>query len=339
MGFSLSGILSGAGTGAAIGTLVAPGIGTAIGAGLGALSGWAQSEAQMDQAEAQQAIINAQNQIAREQLEFEKLSREQAFKVSQPSLNEIAQIQGVTDQMASQLRQKERIVQRDEQLLNEIDPAIKAAANEAYNLIKGEESKVLDPIRKQRAEQRQTMENQLLARLGPGYRSSSAGILSLNDFDSETDALLTTAQLQTIGTLTNTVTGLSSARPNVAQTEVSFGQLYNQGASAILGSEDAQKRRQEQALLGSNVNYQNSIATAGSQFYGDLGKAQAESQNFGQLFDLGSQVAGYAIGSKLGQSKANIETKSTVPYSTGQNSSPDVVGGPQTLADIYQGRL
>jgi hypothetical protein len=215
---------------------------------------------------------NAQEAAAQAQLAEQRKNRKEALKLAKPSAQELAQIK-------KQIEVTDRAVARQEKLLAAVDPALMEAGKQALELLKGKEAAVLDPMKRQRAEQRRMLEDRLRQQLGPGFETSSAGIEALSRFDTQTQDLLTGAQSQAVGQL------LGQANATVAQS----GALI-QGAHAMgmpLASLNAIKSRQVTAALGSPTSQY-----AGADHMSEMALGQGLSGLGSGLAGLGGQMYG-----------------------------------------------
>ena len=202
---------------------------------------------------AREAASGAQR-AAEAQLAEERATRAAALEFADFTPEELAQIE-------STIALNEQDIERKQELLDSADPALIEAGRQALQLLRGEEAKTLDPIRRQRQEDRLKLEDNLRSQLGTGFATSSAGIQALNDFDSETGSFLAVEQDRSLGRLLGTaqnVEGLASITGNIA----TGGNLAN-----LLG---AGRRRGIAAIT------QTPITQAGAPFVGDVLGAQAQ---------------------------------------------------------------
>lgn len=221
-----------------IGGIIA-GVGSLGGATIGALAqGSAMSEAQ------------------RQRMETIALAKEAAS----PSVAELRSIEDLIKGKAESLKTLEARIGAEEKALSQVDPIISESSNQILGLLRGETTKLLDPVRKERQRQRQALENQLADRLGPGFRTSSAGIEALNKFDETSDLLTAQTQLQAVGQLNDVfatnfnLKGASLGRAlqaAVSQSNLNFS--FNQ---AIVGAQQNIKAREAQAVTGAATSSQ-----------------------------------------------------------------------------------
>lgn len=197
-----------------------------------------------------------------------------------------------TTQSLAQLDQsiaaQERNLARQEKLAEQIDPALLEASQQALQLLRGEESKSLAPVRRQRDMQRQKLLNSLREQLGPGAETSSAGIQALTSFDAETDNLLAGTQQSALGQLGN----FAGQWKSIGDTQGAIGGLAQlaQGRFGVQQSASEGLFRARQPLLGS----------AGAQFVGAQVRAQHQLSQANQFGQLGMMAAGAYLGGGLG---------------------------------------
>lgn len=179
------------------------------------------------------------------------------------------------------IKNQEKNLSRQEQLISNLDPAIIEASQQALKLMRGEESSTLAPLKSQRNQQRQRLLNRLREQLGPGAETSTAGMQALNQFDMETDSLYSGAQQQALGNLGNISSQFTSQRPDMAR-EI--------GALSAFGQGKANLSFQQAAALS---NARAGLAqTAGAQYTGDLLKAQSQASMISGIQNMGIQAVG-----------------------------------------------
>lgn len=262
-------------------------------------------------ADAAQAGAELQYDVALRALEDQRVARRESIDLMREFRDQqradrdvaVAYAQPTTDELMILKRNMElrelatnRIfaaLDRDQQLLDSVDPALKEAGSQAYRLLKGEEAAALKPLRDQRERDRAKLANVLRERLGSGFETSSAGIEALTRFDQETSSVLANAQQETLGSLL----GISAqVRPNmVGQTAQASAALSNLDAigANIAGS---QVGRVVNAFTGNPVNAQVPIApvdygsvtqAAGNLSIGDIMKGQNLQGLFSGVSNLG----------------------------------------------------
>lgn len=268
----------------ATGTAIA---GAAIG---GALlsheSGRKQARAAGSAARAQEAEAGRQFNISRE----DRMAREErALDLSAASPEEIQNLE-------LSLAAQERNINKQSRLFDALDPAVMAASEQALQLLQGREAKALSPLRRNREQGRTRLLNRLREQLGPGAETSSAGIQALNQFDMQTDQVLSGAQQQSLSQLfgigsqgASQRTALGDSVGRFRQIGQGFGDIAQRQTSAFLGASDSSAQSQAgQTLVGS----------AGSQFAGAQLRAQNEQALFGQVLNAGTTLAAANMGAQ-----------------------------------------
>src|SRR5574343_1672223 len=150
----------------------------------------------------QAKIANKQLKFAKEFEKRQRADREKAFEYAKgaavPSPQELANLEKMTE--ANDKRYQEAIAQIDkyDDLLDQVDPIMKETGDQTLQLLRGEQSKILQPAMKIRQQQRDAYMNQLAARLGPGFRTTSAGVMAMNKFDSDTEMQMVEIQNQAL---------------------------------------------------------------------------------------------------------------------------------------------
>lgn len=206
-------------------------------------------------------VARATEGAAKAQLAEDRRTRAMAMEAAEPSPEELAQLQ-----QAVQTNEKD--IARKQRVLDSLDPTFIAAAEQAYNLIKGQDAAVLEPLREQRSRDRQALEAKLQRQLGPDYANSAAGIRALSEFDRNTGMVVADAQDRAIGRLQGFVTTgaqMSQLTPNISNSATLgqlFGNIQNRRVNAIVGTQ--------------NQN-------AGANFMGDIVRGQAMGNAFSTL--------------------------------------------------------
>ena len=262
------GAVGGGAAGFAIGGPVGAGVGAALGGSMLGGMGAAEDSA----AAAQKAAISQQRIAGRQQQYLQNMT-------------EGVTVEGLA-QYDKALAIQDRNLARQEQLVASIDPTILEASQQALKLLRGEQSRTLQPFQNQRALQRQTLVNSLREQLGPGAETSSAGQQALTRFDSESSNLFAGAQQQALGNLGNIGAQFSGFRPDMLQGAMGLGNLATNRAGLRFS--------QAGAMTGVNQNVLNS---AGAQYTGQALQGQAQQAQFGQLGQIaGMGLGGYAQG-------------------------------------------
>lgn len=204
------------------------------------------------------------------QLAQQRADRQQALSILQPTQQQIQQLQEAMAVNSQQIGQSQ-------QLLQATNPAIIQAAAQAQGLLQGKDAPMLAPIRNQRAQQRAQLEQSLMQQLGSGYKTSSAGLQALNNFDQQTADLMTNAQQSSIAQLMGyTMTG---AGLGAGMQQQGIGNI-----AALTGQQYGFQQNQASALLGTPVN-------PGLQYSGDYARAGAMAGNIQNLMGAGALYA------------------------------------------------
>lgn len=181
------------------------------------------------------------------------------------------------------IKNQERNLARQEQLISQIDPTIIEASQQALRLLKGEESSTLAPLKAQRDRQRQKLLASLREQLGPGAETSTAGIQALNRFDAETSSIYGGAQQQALQGLGGLATQFTATRPDIGR-EIGLLSGFGQGQFNT-------RLQQANALSGSQ---QGLMQTAGAQYTADVLRGQQQAA-FGNML-LGGLIQGASGG-------------------------------------------
>lgn len=176
------------------------------------------------------------------------------------------------------IKNQERNLSRQEQLISQLDPTIIEASQQALRLLRGESSSTLAPIQAQRDQQRQKLLNSLRQQLGPGAESSTAGIQALTRFDAETNQLMSSQQQNALQGLGSLSAQFTSQRPDLYR-EINGLSQFNQGKSDL-------SFRQAAALGNARNGLQQ---TAGAQYTGQLIQAQQQQALNNQIIGAGIQ--------------------------------------------------
>lgn len=192
-------------------------------------------------------------------------------------------------------------LQREYQVYDQMDATVKEAGQQQLQLLKGQQAKILSPLLAQRDKQKQQVEAQLAAKLGPGFRTSSAGIEALTKFDAATDTLMAGAQQDALNQVSNIMTTAAAARPNVlAEGQSIFQQAAGIDQAVSTAESNATSRMMTGVLsgfkqtpldLGGLFSASNQVTqTAGAPFAGDVMQGQGQQQLGGQLIGVGTNA-------------------------------------------------
>lgn len=244
-------------------------------------------------AEANQKKADEDARVAQEGMDQAEAARREAIDLA-TSPEELAQLEEA-------IRVKDQANQRQQRLLDAIDPSIIEAGEQSLQLLQGQEAKILAPLRRQRLEQRKRLMNQLREQLGPGFETSSLGQQSLQRFDLETNDMLTGAQNQSLQQLfgfglQGSQRGDQSLNNQLAVSNA-FGNRASRQSNAAVGGQSGVTSAQ--AALQ---------ATAGSQFAGELTRALGAQNRFNQIANVASTGTGIALGNMFGKTSSLSST-------------------------------
>ena len=276
------------------------------------------------QAEAMGQSALAQQSMAQQGLDYQKETRQMTMDAANPGYEELAAVNRLLETRDKTLKLQEYNIQQEMKLLESVDPALREAGKQAFDLLQGKEAAALAPLRKQRELEQKKMENRLASQLGSGWATSSAGMQALNDFDTQTDQIMNQAQQQTLGSLLGVA---ANVRPNMNQTVQTMGQTIGGLDQSLLQAQQNIAGRRVNAITGSPVNFGSVIKTAGAAHAGEIAKQQAAGQTMGSLLQIGGTVAGAYVGGPMGAA-AGGKVGSTLAGSTspgGYNQDPSEI--------------
>lgn len=276
-----------------------------VAAGASAIQAKQQRIAATRAADAAAGAAVAQQGAAGKQ--FNYLDKE-SQAISQQALNASKQynVQEL-NALDSALAQQQTYVQKQQQLLDAVDPTLMEASKQALSLLGGQKAASLGPLENQRAQQRQALQNSLRSQgLGDG---SSAALNALGKFDSETANILGSAQQSSLNTLLGTTVAsnpnINASTSNLAAIGQGYGALGARNAQTITNAGAARLG----ALSGAGTQV---INNAGAQYVGDNLKQQAAAAQYGanaQMFgNVAGQAAGYSLGNYFGNNTTNPNT-------------------------------
>ena len=228
----------------------------------------------------------AQGDIANAQLAQQQADRGLALKYAEATPEELAQLnRGIALNEAD--------IARKQKLLDSSDPALIEAGKQALGLLRGEDAKVLQPLRNQFDQQEQTLRSKLQAQLGAGYENSTAGIQALEAFNQQKNNALASAQNQSLGQLLGVAQNTSAnygTQANIANAGTLgqlFGDINKRKVSAINGTPitgagaefvgQLQGARANQQLINTGINAAGTLAGMGA-FTGGAGGGQVNAQ-------------------------------------------------------------
>jgi len=273
------------------------------------------------QADATREAGNAQLQAAREEIAAAKERQEKeiaerqriqkmAMDAAVKSPTEIAAISRIIQLRDTAYNQQKAELDKQFAILDAADPAIKEAGSQLYSLMKGEQTKLMEPVLKNREVARQKLEAQLARTLGPGFRTTSAGIQALNNFDMGTDSVVSQVQQQAIDQATKVYSGGVTARNQSQSTATDVYRGIASLDTSAAAIEQAAKARETNAVIGATtaapVNYgsvqdatRNAAAAAGAPFAGDIISGKNTSDLGGAILNIGANIGGQVLGNQL----------------------------------------
>lgn len=255
---------------------------------------------------AQQQITLSQ-QALQAQIEARASGIKEAQTAAQISPGEIQAISNIFSTRDASLSASLQSISKQQSELDAMDPQVKAAGSNLYDLLTGKSAAILAPIQQQLGYQRSQMQNQLASQMGPGYMTSSAGIEAMTKFDTQASLALNSAQMNaitTVGQQYGSLSGIQQQGQNAitGQTLNAYGQA--QGANIAAGNiSSGVAQRGVQATLGAmSANPLNQfgvpaaqgsvIGTAGGPFAGGNAFGQGLSQTGGGLGNIGGYLLG-----------------------------------------------
>jgi len=215
-----------------------------------------------------------------------------------PTAQELSQLDTQIQNQGRAIQFQEASIKRDEKILGALDPSLVEAGQQARKLMKGEEAKILGPMKRMRDTQRKELEQRLSQQFGPGYSSSSAGMEALNRFDDQSAMSMAQAQEQAFNSVAGFL-GMGSQIRNQMDTknQAGFANISNMGAQT-LGSMNSIQNRQ----LNAETNIAGmKMKTAGSE-YAALASVGDAVGNMGMSF-MGGVAGGMggAVGGGIGK--------------------------------------
>lgn len=259
--------------------------GGAAGAIFGDLSG------QDAAARAAQGAANAQRDAAyqtrQDVLNYGKKYEQDMMSLSAASPREL-------QALSQSFSAAEQNLNREQRLLEAIDPALMEASKQALSLLRGDSAAMNNPLNAQRASQREALVNSLRAQYGPGAESTSIGLRALQQFDLQSNSMLAQNQQSALGQAFGIATSDVGGRSRQALSQLmGVGQGYGAIQERQLNARQAAGAGMLGALSGTS---QQIINSAGAQYTGDALRANAQMGFFNQAVGIGSMMAGKQAG-------------------------------------------
>lgn len=293
-------------------------VGVAAVAG-GAIAAKAGADRQADAMEsagnAQAAAARAETREATRRLEREIAERrrieERAVEAASRTPNEIAALNRVIRLRDEAYSRQTAELNKQFEILDAADPGIKEAGSQLLGLMRGESTKMLEPVMRERSQQKAKLEAQLRRTLGPGFRTTSAGMEALNRFDEGTESVLFSTQDAAINRALSVYTGGLNARGNTLATAQNAYSNINALDQTVLSTESGIANRQTGAIIqapaAAPVNFgaiqeakRNETATAAAPFAGEIARGQATSQLGGTFMGMGTSLLTMGVGGAMG---------------------------------------
>lgn len=294
--------------------LVIAGVMMAGGAAVTAIGASNQAKAAERAGNATTAAARAETEAANQRLRMELAERrrieERATAAAVRTPNEIAAINRVIRMRDEAYLQQKTQIDKQFAALDAVDPAIKEAGTQLLGLVRGESTKMLDPVMKNRSQQKSKLESQLRRTLGPGFRTTSAGIEALARFDDGTEQLLFNTQDAAINRAMSVYNTGMGARANAIGAAQNAYAGINALDQTVLSTESGIANRQTGAVIqgaaSAPVNFgaiqeakRGETAVAGAPFAGDMIRGQATSQIGGMVMGAASQIGMQQIGADM----------------------------------------
>lgn len=248
------------------------------GAAVAAAGVAAKAGAAASGANAAQGIANAQQAQA-----------QSAMAQAAPTPQELQQISDRIDQQTRYSAMQDAAVQRDQQILGGLDPALVSAGQQAQKLMNGQDAAILAPMRQQQQFERNQLQQKLAAQLGPGFETSSAGQMALQQFDMQANLQTQQAQMGALNQISQFL-GYGIQSSNAINTSdrmmAETGSMMSAQTLQAMGNI---QQRQVAATMGT-------IKTAGAQYAGQAFGANAISGIGSSFMQMGGSMMGAGAG-------------------------------------------
>lgn len=259
-----------------------------------------------DIAKGNQQTANAMNKAgaagyaeANEQRNMAQRGSKEVIAAAQLQPGEIQSINQILADKQTALDTTTASLSKMQAQVDAMDPQVKAAGKNLYDLMSGKAAEMLGPIQAQIDLQRKQMMSNLSSQMGPGFMSSTAGLQAMTNFDIQTSSLVAQTQFQAISQASNvysSTAGMQQQGQNAITSQ--FGSAWqlaqNANSVALQANQYGANRVTSATEFGQQMQQnaqQNMMGMAGGQFAGDayLGsaKAQQASNMMGTLFSAG----------------------------------------------------
>lgn len=274
-----AGGLGGAIQGGIMGGVIGGPAGAGVGAAAGLLGGGAGGKGAKKARRAADAAARMQRQ---ESLRYYAYQRDMANAIDK-AMNDPQELMMLNNAMGA----AERDLVRQERMIEAMDPAVKEAASQVYNLLQGKEASSMAPLRAERQRQRQTLLNTLRAQLGPGAENSSAGQQALSRFDAETSNVMAQNQQSSLSSL-------FSMADRGTQYNMNNALAQTAAMSGLRSGRTIQGIGAKNAIM--SPAWQAKIAAAGGQYTGQMMQGQYQNQLAGQMMGSLTSLAMLSAG-------------------------------------------
>lgn len=266
-------------------------------------------------ADAMGRMAEAQLQMAYKIREWQLSDRDSAMKLAEASPAELAALQKQAQINYDAIDQQLQQIQKNQQLIDSADPALREAGLQSYQLMTGKEAQILAPIRQEQGRQREQLKSMLRERLGSDFETSSAGIEALSRFDAQAGLSLQSAQQQALATLLP-MAGQSRFQAAAANQNLAVGN--SNLAGSIAAGQGALTQRKLAAFQGGTPSNEGLVQNAGAPYVGQLASSEAWRGFMKDAINIGMMAyGGGAGGAAAGNSMAGGGSRMMLPASGG----------------------
>ncbi len=227
----------------------------------------------------------AQQRLAEARLREAKAARTAARRLALPSTAEIASLDRAFRDKERGLEESLAALKKEEAVLAQTDPVVQQAAQGLTNLLKGNQARLLEPVRRQRAKQRAQLENQLAATLGSGFRTSSAGQTALQNFDEQSIGITLNVQQSAISQLTQVLGTTAGIRRGFAS---SVAGVFESAVRSELGIRQARGDISRRQIAAEGVGLGAIIEGADPGAIGDISRAKSAGEDARAFGEFGA---------------------------------------------------
>lgn len=232
-----------------------------------------------------------------QQLERVEAIRAEAREAARATPAEIEALDSVVKQRESAVTQALSETQRFEETVATLDPVIREASEQQLSILRGKAADILKPIQRRRERQKAELEQQLASSIGPGFRTSTAGVQALINFDTATDELMSQTQFNALNQLGQTAAQTAATRGSLTQQLATITSIGTSLTFNELSARGNIRNRELQAILQAPVPDVAAIGRARAA------EQQAVAEGFGQVGGFLQQVGGTGVGFALSQAR------------------------------------